>query len=458
MIDAFNSIQRLQVAFKIPVSIIWYVISASILIGILIYVFRDGIADTANCLKAVGASALAPLLPFLAKVISFKPEIEKAQSVVSKVKSNIEAIIAESVDLENNLNQAKEDAETKRTISKLQAEITEFEERKRIFEGNTLKETVADRIDSYEDDLGIVHKAQRDFKELTDAMVAGDKSQFPRGKPRIFLFIEDLDLCSPDIVMSVLQAVELLVKTELFVTIISMDMRYITTCLEQHPAYKNILVHNESLSGTHYLGRIFDLTYRIPVVQNEDELKEYVHLQSFQKEKKKDLQKPMSNLETTFSNEDIATITDACLIIRANRKNTDRIILSFDVLDCLWRRLEYYPEQVERNACIALLALSVSSDAVVRKGVKKAFWILEIGKSREESFKDFWKNESIISEPDSVPQPTLDLMEKYLDLEMKKWSTSFWQARSLAFIGDDVTNSTFNHNMQKKKGENSKPM
>ena len=44
---------------------------------------------------------------------------------------------------------------------------------------------------------------------------------FPRGRPRIVLFIDDLDRCEPDKVVDALEAIQLLVKTNLFVVIMS---------------------------------------------------------------------------------------------------------------------------------------------------------------------------------------------------------------------------------------------
>lgn len=43
------------------------------------------------------------------------------------------------------------------------------------------------------------------------------KQVFPRGQARVVLYIDDLDRCPPDRVVQVLEAVQLLVKTPLFI-------------------------------------------------------------------------------------------------------------------------------------------------------------------------------------------------------------------------------------------------
>jgi len=105
---------------------------------------------------------------------------------------------------------------------------------------NTMDTTV------YEEKLGIVHQAQQDFKRLSKAMAHPDnKLHFPRGPPRIVIFIDDLDRCPPDKVVETLEAVQLLVKQKLFIVVIPIDSRYVTLSLEKH--YKGVLRPIEAL-------------------------------------------------------------------------------------------------------------------------------------------------------------------------------------------------------------------
>ena len=67
--------------------------------------------------------------------------------------------------------------------------------------GESLGDLVRDRLDSggYVNKLGVVHKAQEDLPRLSDALFSkrgnnDDKADliFPRGNPRIVLFVDDL--------------------------------------------------------------------------------------------------------------------------------------------------------------------------------------------------------------------------------------------------------------------------
>ena len=78
-----------------------------------------------------------------------------------------------------------------------------------------------DRVKGYEENLSIVHKVQKDLKLLTSAFTNekqhGSGKQFPRGSPRNFIFVDDLDRCETDTVVKTLDALKLHVQTEVFV-------------------------------------------------------------------------------------------------------------------------------------------------------------------------------------------------------------------------------------------------
>ena len=102
-----------------------------------------------------------------------------------------------------------------------------------LVEGKPIGALVRDRLEKgdYECELGMVHRAQEDLKDLWSQQALlgkGHEDIFPNGKPRIVLFIDDLDRCPPDMVVEMLEAVQLLVKTELFVVVMSIDMTYVT--------------------------------------------------------------------------------------------------------------------------------------------------------------------------------------------------------------------------------------
>ena len=85
---------------------------------------------------------------------------------------------------------------------------------------------------------------------------------FPRGQPRIILMVDNLDRCPPGQVVNMLEAVQLLVKTKLFVVVLAMDVRYISRALEKE--YEGILVQDGHPSGLDFIEKIVQVPYSIP--------------------------------------------------------------------------------------------------------------------------------------------------------------------------------------------------
>ncbi len=151
----------------------------------------------------------------------------------------------------------------------LNADINSLEDSIWLRKGDSLKKVVGDRVEenNYKEHLGVaVHQAHLDLKRISDAMLS-NKESFPRGDPRIVLFIDDLDRCPPPKVVETLEAVQLLVDSKLFVVVLAIDTRYVTLCLEEH--YKNILVPKQHPSGMDYIEKIIQLPYRVPPISYE---------------------------------------------------------------------------------------------------------------------------------------------------------------------------------------------
>jgi hypothetical protein len=134
----------------------------------------------------------------------------------------------------------------------------------------TLMEFVQSRLDSatYENQLGLMHQVRRDIDELTYSLVSSaNTTAFPRGKPRVILYIDDLDRCPPSRVVEILEAVQLLLNTKLFVVILGLDTRYVTRALEKE--YKEILQHEGDPSGLDYIEKIIQIPYRVRPIERQ---------------------------------------------------------------------------------------------------------------------------------------------------------------------------------------------
>jgi hypothetical protein len=122
-----------------------------------------------------------------------------------------------------------------------------------------------------------MHQVRQDIDELTYSLADGaSKDVFPRGKPRVFLYIDDLDRCPPARVIEVLEAVQLLLSTKLFIIVLGLDTRYVTRALEKE--YKEILQHEGDPSGLDYIEKIIQIPYRVRPIESQS-LQKYLHAQ-----------------------------------------------------------------------------------------------------------------------------------------------------------------------------------
>jgi len=156
---------------------------------------------------------------------------------------------------------------------------------------SNLMEFVQSRLDAatYENQLGLMHQVRQDIDELTYSLVDGASPEFfPRGKPRVILYIDDLDRCPPSRVVEVLEAVQLLLNTKLFIVILGLDTRYVTRALEKE--YKEILQHEGDPSGLDYIEKIIQIPYRVRSIE-ADNLRKYI-------EKQMDIEKVIEQLKT----------------------------------------------------------------------------------------------------------------------------------------------------------------
>ncbi|WP_408888748.1 P-loop NTPase fold protein [Myxococcus faecalis] len=97
--------------------------------------------------------------------------------------------------------------------------------------------------DDYRKHLGLVALIRRDFEELSRLMEAVNRDENTDSTlpviNRIVLYIDDLDRCSQETVVKVLQAVHLLLAFPLFVVVVGVDSRWVARCLNS--TYKDLL-------------------------------------------------------------------------------------------------------------------------------------------------------------------------------------------------------------------------
>ncbi|HLO89230.1 MAG TPA: P-loop NTPase fold protein [Nostocaceae cyanobacterium] len=214
---------------------------------------------------------------------------QKYQQEHQKLEIEKDKKINQKIEELNDYQQNKEE------ISKINSEIEKLEtqvkiQRQRVgltAQSPSMLDFIAKRLEenSYQEKLGLMHQIKRDLEDLTEHLaynsanpnpdkLAALKQHFPRGPARIVLYIDDLDRCPPDKVVQVLEAVQLLLKTELFIVILAIDDRYINRALEN--VYRGVLKRGGSPSGTDYIEKIIQIPYRMRPIADATDIEQYL--------------------------------------------------------------------------------------------------------------------------------------------------------------------------------------
>jgi hypothetical protein len=143
--------------------------------------------------------------------------------------------------------------------------------------GSGFSRFVQDRFASgeYQQHLGLIAQVRADFERLSDKLLEVRESisitSAPEGLPRVervILYIDDLDRCSAEKVVQVLEAVHLLLTFELFVVVVGVDSRWLLRSLRAH--YSSHMVDTaedaafddlQPLMPRSYLEKIFQVPY-----------------------------------------------------------------------------------------------------------------------------------------------------------------------------------------------------
>ncbi|MEM6252746.1 MAG: P-loop NTPase fold protein [Cyanobacteria bacterium P01_D01_bin.156] len=208
-------------------------------------------------------SWIAALLSILPIVWNYIQAVQKEQA---RIQSERESLLAEK---QSDTTAIAED------IAKLKLQINEQRQRIGIIaDAPSLLDFVNSRLDdnAYGQHLGLMKQIQQDLYDLTQQLTPGPhnaealKKLFPRGPARVVVYIDDLDRCPPDRVVQVLEAVQLLLKTKLFIVVLAIDDRYIARALEE--VYQGVLKRGGVPSGVDYLEKIIQIPYRMrPISQ-----------------------------------------------------------------------------------------------------------------------------------------------------------------------------------------------
>jgi hypothetical protein len=115
--------------------------------------------------------------------------------------------------------------------------------------------------DRYKSFRGLTGQIHQDLARLGGQL---GKVADPRKQQRIVLYVDDLDRCTSDRVVHVLQAVNLLLTMPLFVVVVAVDPRWLLRALEEH--YRQPL--DGQARALDYLDKIFHIPFAVRPMNN----------------------------------------------------------------------------------------------------------------------------------------------------------------------------------------------
>lgn len=397
-------------------------------------------------------------------------------------------------DAEGNLEGGDEVLDVARKLDFKRSEISAIQGRIHLIEGESLNEFVQKRVqcDAYGAELGVVHRAQRDLRQFSEALLSKYKKEerFPRGDPRIVLFVDDLDRCNYKQVVEMLEAVQLLVKTELFLVVIALDTRYVTRSLEKE--YNDVLDPVRGPSGLDYLEKIIQIPYRVPPINSQKKMHMYLEKQMAvsnnkgqgQPNQKTDLQTEAGDEESQrhpgqktddhqtggskpaepakkkpeegeitandehahtdadsevqiileeilFDGDELELLSNACFVSSVTPRSAKRLANIFKIMKITWehrKRKNEDPSITAKNACILLLALSASNSVQVRK------WVYEVLTEAKKQKSWDWKELDSKLENLSMSKSCKDFVESNLSrLDWEELALELRMVESFSF-------------------------
>jgi hypothetical protein len=238
-------------------------------------------------LRAVGgASLVAGVLAALRVVVWLQDRAAGLRRVLDHVERTIS--VADDVRSRVVARNDVEIAEAEAAVAAADAEILDLEDRRadvarsaedasrqldELHAGARLRRLIAERSASsdYRRQLGVVSMARRDFEDLTRALHAAMEQAAADGSTpaveRIVLFVDDLDRCSAERVVEVLEAVHLLLAMDLFVVVVGVDPRWLLRSLRQRFQGPEVVTADGQewqWTPQPYLEKIFQIPFALP--------------------------------------------------------------------------------------------------------------------------------------------------------------------------------------------------
>jgi len=302
---------------------------------------------------------------------------------------------------------------------------------------------------TYDQHLGMMQQVKQDLAKLSHALLPPPvdseeykhklnnlKKVFPRGPARVVVYIDDLDRCPPSRVVEVLEAVQLLVKTPLFIAVLAIDERYITRALEKY--YAGVLSHRGRPSGTDYLEKIIQIPYRVRPISTsalENYLRSQVVIQD------------TATSGTKFSEvtrDEFNLLLECCRQVDLSPRTLKRLTNIYKLFKIVSRTRGTKPSRKVQQAILALLVLSGRYTDLIRGVLATIDSCYEENRELHQPLRQFFKDYCLPAEDsylrrefDRFKHDALETNLIPVDLTLEDIShDTFNLVRSFSFVGD----------------------
>ncbi len=163
-------------------------------------------------------------------------------------------------------------------IEKVNQQIEDIESGKRL--ADFIREKSQDA--RYHQKLGIISWIRKDFEQLEKELMLSQDESVKEKKfqvDRIILYIDDLDRCSQERVVEVLEAVHLILAFKLFAVVVGVDPRWVSNALEHRFLHllnapdseeDNEQASTDSATSYDYLEKIFQVPFKLKGMEHKD--------------------------------------------------------------------------------------------------------------------------------------------------------------------------------------------
>ncbi len=115
------------------------------------------------------------------------------------------------------------------------------------------------QLPDYREQRGFQHKVLDDIRAVADSLRA-----FKRAEPKVVIFIDDLDRCSDDKIMEILQAINLVLAESRFFVVMGVDTAMLFRAIQTHYRQAHGSAPEPEAFARRYLRKIIQLSFHLP--------------------------------------------------------------------------------------------------------------------------------------------------------------------------------------------------